>query len=147
MPAMPTIEEIVRSIDKRLEEATKQIVSLTSARAALGPNNQRHVPTRVRKQRSRVTANAQAIPAGMLEQLLSASDGLSTSALAQQANGDRDAVLARLRELEAAGRVHRTGERRGVRWHAITDEDWINERAAELERQSKRRRRAAHLQS
>jgi hypothetical protein len=47
-------------------------------------------------------------------------------------------VLGVLRELEAAGRARRTGQRRGTRWHAVTDEDRIRARAAELERQSKR---------
>jgi hypothetical protein len=46
-------------------------------------------------------------------------------------------VLVLLRELEAAGRVRRSGQRRGTRWHAITDEERIAERAAELAALSK----------
>jgi len=72
--------------------------------------------------------------------LLSENGGLTTSALAERANGDRDQVLTLLRELEAAGKIRRTGQRRGTRWHAITDEDRIRERAAEL---AGRRRRTA----
>jgi hypothetical protein len=49
-------------------------------------------------------------------------------------------VLTLLRELETAGRIRRTGQRRGTRWHAITDEDRIRDRAAELAR---RRRKSA----
>jgi hypothetical protein len=41
-------------------------------------------------------------------------------------------VLLLLRELEQARRVRRTGQRRATRWHAITDEDRIRERAAEV---------------
>jgi len=41
--------------------------------------------------------------------------------------------------LESAGRIGRTGQRRATRWHAITDEDRIRERAAELEATRKRR--------
>jgi DNA-binding IclR family transcriptional regulator len=72
------------------------------------------------------------VAAGKLELLLSKADGVTTSELAEQANGDRDQVLVLLRELEAAGRVRRSGQRRGTRWHAITDEDRIQQRAAEL---------------
>jgi hypothetical protein len=43
-------------------------------------------------------------------------------------------VLPLLREMETAGRVRRTGQRRGTRWHAVaSEEEWISERAAELE--------------
>lgn len=81
------------------------------------------------------------VPAGKLETLLGASDGLTTTALAEQANGGRDQVLTLLRELEAAGRIRRTGQRRATRWHVITDEDRIAARVAELERQSRSRTR------
>ena len=43
-------------------------------------------------------------------------------------------VRAQLRDLEAAGRVRRTGDRRSTRWLLIVDEDRIAERVAELER-------------
>jgi hypothetical protein len=78
--------------------------------------------------------------ADQLELLLSQNGGLSTSELAAQANANRDQVLGLLRDLETAGRIRRTGQRRGTRWHVITDEDRIRERAAELEAT---RRRAA----
>jgi DNA-binding IclR family transcriptional regulator len=80
------------------------------------------------------------VPAGRLEALLSENGGLTTSALAEQTKGDRDQVLTLLRELETAGRVRRSGQRRSTRWHAITDEDRIRERAADL---AGRRKRAA----
>jgi hypothetical protein len=93
-----------------------------------------------RTSRPRATPVPSPLSAERLESLLSANGGLSTSALAEQANGNRDQVLRLLRELEAVGRIRRTGQRRGARWHAITDEDRIRERAAELE---SRRKRAA----
>lgn len=74
-----------------------------------------------------------AVPADEVESLLSGNGGLSTSELAARADASRDHVLGLLRELEAAGRVRRTGQRRGTRWHQITDEDRIRVRAAELE--------------
>jgi len=80
------------------------------------------------------------VPAGRLELLLSENGGLTTSVLAERANGNRDQVLTLLRELEAAGRVRRTGQRRSTRWHAITDEDRIRQRAAELAARSRRAR-------
>jgi predicted transcriptional regulator len=79
-----------------------------------------------------------AIPADRLESLLSENSGLTTSALAEKTHGNRDHVLRLLRELETAGRVRRTGQRRGTRWQTITDEDRIRERAAELEATRKR---------
>ena len=78
------------------------------------------------------------VPAGRLELLLSENGELTTTALAERTNGDRDQVLTLLRELEAAGRVRRIGQRRGTRWHAITDDDRIRERAAELAGRRKR---------
>ena len=90
-----------------------------------------------RNLRSRSARAADVVPAGKLELLLSEAGGLTTSALAERANGDREQVLTLLRELETAGRVRRTGQRRGTRWHAITDEDRIRERAAELAARSR----------
>jgi hypothetical protein len=79
-----------------------------------------------------------ALPVDRLEALLSGNGGLTTSELATQANASRDQVLGLLRELETGGRVRRTGQRRATRWHVITDEDRIRERAAELEATRKR---------
>jgi predicted transcriptional regulator len=76
-------------------------------------------------------------PAAQLERLLSENGGMTTAALAERANGNRDQILTVLRELEAAGRIRRTGQRRSTRWHAITDEERIRKRAAELAARSK----------
>ncbi|MDQ6815805.1 MAG: hypothetical protein M3018_00145 [Actinomycetota bacterium] len=64
--------------------------------------------------------------------LLAETGGLTTAALAERANGHRSQVLVLLRELESAGRIRRTGQRRSTRWQAITDEERIQQRAAEL---------------
>jgi DNA-binding IclR family transcriptional regulator len=79
-----------------------------------------------------------AVPGDLVESLLTEDGGLSTSALAEKTGANRDHVLGLLRELESAGRVRRTGQRRATRWHAITDEDRIRERAAQLEAGRKR---------
>jgi hypothetical protein len=88
--------------------------------------------------RARRSRGSKGVPADRLESLLSENGALTTSALAEQTDGTRDHVLTLLRELERAGRVRRTGQRRGTRWHAITDEDRIRERVAELEALQKR---------
>jgi len=99
-----------------------------SGESALGSRRQpRRAPRR------RATRTPAAISADRLESLLSDNGGLTTTALAEKTGGNRDQILNLLRELETAGRVRRTGQRRATRWHTITDEDRIRERAAELE--------------
>lgn len=150
---MKTTQQIVDSIDTRLRELNREIETLDAARSALGSEREsrpsprprvaassqtrKSAPRRARRKASR---SSDVVPAGRLEVLLSENGGLTTSALAERTNGDRDQVLILLRELEAAGKIRRSGQRRGTRWHAITDEDRIRERAAEL---AGRRRRAA----
>ena len=152
---MTTTQTILESIENRLRELNREIDTLTAARSALdgreaeAPQRPRvaaprpaGVSTPARRARSARRAKPRAgtdvVPAGRLETLLSENGGLTTSALAEQTNGDRDQVLTLLRELETAGRVRRTGHRRSTRWHAITDEDRIRKRAAELTRRRKR---------
>jgi hypothetical protein len=156
---MRTTQDIVDSIENRLRELNQEIETLHAARTALDGAEERSLlaaaPTRraangratrsgTASRRTRRRAKApravDVVPAGRLETLLSENGGLTTSALAQRTNADRDQVLALLRELEAAGRIRRSGQRRSTRWHAITDEDRIRERAAELA--SRRRRKA-----
>jgi hypothetical protein len=88
--------------------------------------------------RPRASRTPTVLPPDRLESLLSNNGGLTTAALAEQASENRDQVLKLLREMEAAGRIRRTGQRRSTRWHAVTDEDRIRERAAELETRRKR---------
>jgi hypothetical protein len=74
--------------------------------------------------------------------MLSERDGLTTAVLARQTGAAHGQVLTLMRELEKADRVRRTGQRRGTRWHAITDEDGIQQRAAELATRPRRRKAA-----
>jgi hypothetical protein len=136
-----TIEDLVRSIDDRIQELKGEIASLQDALEALSSNGSPAPAPRPRTNQTRKRASrpAKAVPAETLEKLLADSDGLTTAALAKQANGDPAYVLRLLRELEAADRVRRTGERRGTRWHVITDDDRIQKRAAELAQRSRRR--------
>ena len=142
---MRTTQDIVESIENRLRELNQEIETLTAARSALDRDEASRsapvaaatvAPARPAKRRSRRRTRSggasEIVPAGRLELLLSENGGLTTSVLAERTNGNRDQVLTLLRELEAAGRVRRTGQRRSTRWHAITDEDRIRDRAAEL---------------
>ena len=135
-----TIEDLVQSIDGRTRELKGEIASLEDALEALSSNGSPAPAPRPRAKqtRKRESRPAKAVPAETVERLLADSDGLTTAALAKQANGDPAYVLRVLRELEATGRVRRTGERRGTRWHVITDEDRIQKRAAELASRSRR---------
>jgi hypothetical protein len=151
---MRTTEAIVDSIENRLRELNQEIESLTAARAALdAPDGARAASappaatragrrSSARRARSgrRSTRPAEVVPAGRLEALLTENGGLTTSTLAERTNGNRDQVLTLLRELEAAGRIRRSGQRRSTRWHAVTDEDRIRERAAELATRSRRKK-------
>jgi hypothetical protein len=65
---------------------------------------------------------------------------MSTSELAAATNARPDQILALLRELENDNQIRRTGQRRGTRWHVITDDDGVAARAAEIAGQNKRRR-------
>lgn len=58
---------------------------------------------------------------------------VSASTLAEQAGVGYNATLGVLRELEAAGKVCRSTERRSRRWRLVTDGDRVAERTAEFE--------------
>lgn len=138
---MTTIDQLIRSIDARIAELRSDMASLQAARSALATDGAAPPPPspakagRARRRRPRQPHKP--LTAETAEQLLATTDGLTTTAVAQQADADRDQVFAVLRNLEQAGRVRRTGQRRATRWHAITDEDRIRERAAELASRSR----------
>jgi hypothetical protein len=146
---MSAVEEIRELLQSQLEAIDGEIAALRATLQTLEPETRVQTtggrrpdraletvkPKRPRK-RSATTRprTAEVVPLGKLEQLLgSTSDGLSAAALAKRTNGSADQIRALLKDLEAAGKVRRTGQRRGTKWRVITDEDWIAERAAELE--------------
>lgn len=143
---MPSLEQLIQSINGRIDHLNSEITSLEGARSALTANGA--TPTaastaeaspKPKQHRQRARARKR-LTAETAEQLLANSDGLTTAALAERAGADRDQMLVLLRELEQARRVRRMGQRRATRWHAITDEDRIRERAAELASRSRSRR-------
>ena len=144
---MPRLDQLIQSIDARIQELNSDMASLQAARFALVTNSAAPTPQSAAKprptKRRRQSKTNEPLSAGAVEQLLATSDGLTTAALAQRAGAGRDEVLALLRELETARRVRRTGQRRGTRWHAITDDDRIRDRSAELASRSRRRRTQA----
>jgi hypothetical protein len=154
---MTATQEILDLIETRLRALDEEIEALGAARAALGDSDaalgdsehRAREPSRngagaptpparraLRARRARRRA-AVAVSPETLEQLLSQTEGLSTSELTEQAGGDRHQILRLLRELETAGRIRRAGQRRGTRWHAVTDEERIQRRAAELASRSR----------
>jgi hypothetical protein len=151
---MTYIEDLVRSIDGQIRDTQKTIASLEAARSRLVDGAvPRQAPPRKRtpgRARAAQSKSPQVVPAGVLGRLLAANPGLTTSALANTAGADRGQVLALLKEMERAGDARRTGARAGTRWFAITDEDKIEARAAELASRAKRapssRRRRAPRQ-
>ena len=144
-----TTTELAQTIQDRLDVLHREIALLEAAREQLHGDRSgsakptvSRAPAVRRARRVRPRRSGEVVPAAKLEGLLAEHSGITSAALAELASGGRDQVLGALRELEAAGRARRTGQRRGTRWHAITDEDRIRARAAELERQSKGVRRA-----
>lgn len=142
---MPFVNQLIQSIDGRIRELNSEISTLEQARSALKQNGSAPSPSRrpeakpvvrrratTKRTRRKTTSKRSVLLADTAERMLVEHDGLTTGALAKEAEADRDQVLTLLRELEAARRVRRTGQRRSTRWHAVTDEDRIRERAAEL---------------
>ena len=137
-----TTDEIVANIDERLRQANDQITQLQHARHALADaatprTTPRPRPTRSRSRRTSKT-RSNVVPIGKLIGLLDGSDGLTTRELATQTGCRGEQILARLKEQEQAGNVRRTGARAATRWHLITDEDRIADRAAELSKRAVR---------
>ena len=100
--------------------------------------NKRRRATRRRPSVNRASTK-QAVSAEAIGQLLVGGERLTTAAVANQAGADRETVLVLLRQLEAEGRVRRSGQRRAIRWFRFTEEDAIAERAADLAAGSKAR--------
>jgi hypothetical protein len=100
-----------------------------AAPASAGPDPRPAVPRRrgpKRGRRVKVASSETIMP------ILEGGEAMSTAALAERVDADRDQVLGVLRQMETLGQVRRTGQRRSTRWHMITDEERIQQRAAEL---------------
>jgi DNA-binding MarR family transcriptional regulator len=123
----PELEPTAPAVDPKAELAA----AVANGASSEPPKPRRRAAaTAAPKQRSGASLTAE-----QLERLLAeGASGLSAGAIAERAGVSYSRVLARLRELEASGRVRRTGSRRSTLWLLITDEERIAQRAAELER-------------
>ena len=133
---MAYIEELVRTLDARIQTLNGEIASLEDARSALitrgaaaGPDRQLTTKPTERRTSGR---RHQVLKPEAAERILAESDGMTTAEVARRAGAGRDQVVQLLRKLEASRRARRTGHGRGTRWHLVTDEDWIRARAQEL---------------
>lgn len=79
------------------------------------------------------TAAGKVVPLGKILQLLTDTDGQTTSTLAKSTGGDQSRILELLKAAEADDKVKRSGQRRATRWHLITEESKVADRVAELE--------------
>jgi predicted Rossmann fold nucleotide-binding protein DprA/Smf involved in DNA uptake len=111
------LEAGLASLLRDREQIDADIASVQKALAALNGKSQAAPKRAPRKPKS--AAPVEVIPAGKLLRLVSDfREGVSAPALAKEANADLAQVNTLLRELEAEGKVHRTGERRATRWFA-----------------------------
>jgi hypothetical protein len=153
---MSATEEIRQSIQERLGAIEAEVASLNDALKRLEADGDPPQPARNGRasaksaaarrpptERTRPRRPPTPVTAESVTEQLSQANGISAGELADRLGADRIRVLAQLKELEARGDVRRTGERRATRWYVITDEDRIRERAAELERRSRRSAGAA----
>ncbi len=105
--------QLVQSID----ELESELVALRSALAALDAGGERAAKPATRRRRRRAQGT-DIVPAGKIESLLGGDDGITTAEIARQTNGGHEQILSILKELELAGKAHRSGTRRSTRWHA-----------------------------
>lgn len=127
---MPSADDLAASLQAQLDKLSHEASLLRAALEALdghGSNSTssdlaRPVARKPKAKRTRRKRSAKptvVVPSGKLEMLLAGTDGVSTVELVEQTNGDPDQVLVLLRELEAAGKVRRSRQRRETRWHAV----------------------------
>ena len=152
---MSAIEKIRALIESQLASIDREVLELRDALDTLEMNGDAPVAARRRARADTTTAAARQTSAAkraplrkstprvvdlrVLEELLGkTTDGLSAAAIAKETSSPPDQIRALLKNLETAGKVRRTGQRRGTRWRVVTDEDWIAERAAELAARSQR---------
>ena len=139
---MTFIEDLVESLETRLEQIRAEMATLTHAREELISNGAaRTHENRTRTQRQTRSgrrtrarpAPAEPVSTSKLHTLLTESGGLTVAELSHRLDAAPADVLPLLRAMAANGSVRRSGSGRGSRWHAVADEEeWIAKRAAEL---------------
>jgi hypothetical protein len=114
--------ELRTKLVQGIQELESDLGRLRAALAALDGGSssstlggERSAPRRRSRRRNQGT---EVVPSGKIESLLGSTDGMTTAELARQTNGGHEQILSILKELEQAGKAHRSGTRRSTRWHA-----------------------------
>jgi hypothetical protein len=114
--------ELRTKLVQGIQELESDLGRLRAALAALdgGSSSSRPAaePGAPRRRSRRRNHGTEVVPAGKIESLLGATDGITTAELARETNGGHEQILSILKELEQAGKAHRSGTRRSTRWHA-----------------------------
>ena len=113
--------ELRSKLTQGIAELESDLAALRSALVALDKNEPAAKPTAGRRRprrASRSTRVAEVVPAGKIQSLLRAPDGITTAEIARETNGGHEQILSILKELEQGGKAHRSGTRRSTRWHA-----------------------------
>jgi hypothetical protein len=113
--------ELRTKLVQGIQELESDLDRLRAALAALdggSPSSKRAESGAPRRRSRRRNHGSEVVPAGKIESLLAASDGITTAELARETNGGHEQILSLLKELEQDGKAHRSGTRRSTRWHA-----------------------------
>ena len=113
--------ELRTKLVQGIQELESDLDRLRAALAALDGGSSPSKPAEPggsRRRSRRRNHGSEVVPAGKIESLLAASDGITTAELARETNGGHEQILSLLKELEQAGKAHRSGTRRSTRWHA-----------------------------
>jgi hypothetical protein len=114
--------ELRTKLVQGIQELESDLGRLRAALAALDGGSSSSRPaagsSAPRRRSRRRNHGSEIIPAGKIESLLEANDGITTAELARQTNGGHEQILSLLKELEQDGKAHRSGTRRSTRWHA-----------------------------
>lgn len=114
--------ELRTKLVQGIQELESDLGRLRAALAALDGGSSSSRPaaesSAPRRRSRRRNHGSEIVPAGKIESLLEANDGITTAELARQTNGGHEQILSLLKELEQAGKAHRSGTRRSTRWHA-----------------------------
>lgn len=132
---MAYIEHLIQTIDGRIQALNGEIASLEEARCALIANGAAGASSRQPKLKPaarRRPRRRQELEPATAERILAQGDGLTAAEVARQTGAGRDQVVKLLHDLESSRRARRSGQGRDIRWHLMTDEDWIRQRAEEL---------------
>jgi hypothetical protein len=116
--------ELRTKLVQGIQELESDLGRLRAALAALDGGSSSSKPvahsSAPRRRSRRRNHGSEIVPAGKIESLLEANDGITTADLARQTNGGHEQILSLLKELEQDGKAHRSGTRRSTRWHAGT---------------------------